>query len=202
MDKGLLKLKKRTRWIILFFLIGFLAVIIKLIVVQFVQGDELTRLANEQISSSRKVNSKRGTIYDATGKNILAVSSTVYTVTVNPVNISQDDKEKVAKALSGIFGLEYEKVYKSINKKTSIENIVKKIDKEKADELRMWMQENNILQGINIDEDTKRYYPYGRLASQVIGFCGSDNQGLDGIEAKYDEILKGSIRKNRKANRC
>lgn len=202
MDKGLLKLKKRTKWIILFFLIGFLAVIIKLIVVQFVQGDELTRLANEQISSSRKVNSKRGTIYDATGENILAVSSTVYTVTVNPVNISQDDKEKVAKALSGIFGLEYEKVYKSINKKTSIENIVKKIDKEKADELRMWMQENNILQGINIDEDTKRYYPYGRLASQVIGFCGSDNQGLDGIESKYDEILKGSIRKDRKANRC
>ena len=196
MEKGLLNLKKRTKWLILFFLLGFLAVIIKLAVVQFVQGEELTLLANEQISSSRKISSKRGTIYDSTEDNILAVSSTVYSVTVNPVNISKENKEKVAKALSNIFGLDYEKVFKSVNKNTSIENIIKKIDKEKANELRIWMKENNILHGINIDEDTKRYYPYGRLASQIIGFCGSDNQGLDGIEAKYDETLKGKLRKN------
>ena len=196
MEKGLLKLKKRTKWLILFFLIGFFAVIIKLTVVQFVQGEELTLLANEQISSSRKVSPKRGTIYDSTEKNILAVSSTVYSVTVNPVNISKENKEKVAKALSNILGLDYEKVLKSVNKNTSIENIIKKIDKEKSNELRIWMKENNILHGINIDEDTKRYYPYGRLASQIIGFCGSDNQGLDGIEAKYDETLKGKLRKN------
>ena len=196
MDNGLLKLKKRSRWLILFFLIGFLAVIVKLIIVQFIQGEELTTLANEQISSSRKVSPKRGTIYDATEENVLAVSSTVYTVTVNPVNISESNKEKVVNALANIFQIDYEKVYKSVNRKTSVENIIKKIDKEKANELRIWMQENNILQGINIDEDTKRYYPYGRLASQIIGFCGSDNQGLDGIEAKYDEILKGSLRKN------
>ena len=105
-----------------------------------------------------------------------------------------ENKEKVANALSSILELDYEKVYKSVNKKTSVENITKKIEKEKADELRIWMQDNDILQGINIDEDTKRYYPYGRLASQVIGFCGSDNQGLEGIEAKYDEILKGTTR--------
>ena len=196
MEKGLLKLKKRIKWLILFFLIGFSAVIIKLAIVQFVQGEDLTLLANEQISSSRKISPKRGTIYDSTRNNILAVSSTVYSVTVNPVNISKDNKEKVAKALSNIFDLDYEKVYKSVNKNTSIENIIKKIDKEKANELRIWMKENNILHGINIDEDTKRYYPYGRLASQIIGFCGSDNQGLDGIEAKYDETLKGKLRKN------
>lgn len=61
------------------------------------------------------------------------------------------------------------------------------------------MQENNITTGINIDEDTKRYYPYGNFAAQIIGFCGSDNQGLDGIEAKYDQELKGkqgSIQRN------
>ena len=69
------------------------------------------------------------------------------------------------------------------------------MDKEKADELRVWMQNNNITTGINIDEDTKRYYPFNNLASQVIGFCGSDNQGLDGIEALYDKILKGSTGK-------
>ena len=78
-----------------------------------------------------------------------------------------------------------------MNKKSSIETIARQVDKEKTDELRKWMEETGISEGINIDEDTKRYYPYGDLASQVIGFCGSDNQGLDGIEAKYDEELKG-----------
>lgn len=80
---------------------------------------------------------------------------------------------------------------KKVTKRSSIETIAKKVEKEKTDELRVWMQENNITSGINIDEDTKRYYPYGTLASQIIGFCGSDNQGLDGIESKYEEELKG-----------
>ena len=86
---------------------------------------------------------------------------------------------------------EYEKVLKKVTKRSSIETISKKVEKEKTDELRKWMQENNITTGINIDEDTKRYYPYGNFAAQIIGFCGSDNQGLDGIEAKYDQELKG-----------
>ena len=104
------------------------------------------------------------------GKTILAVSSTVETITVNPVNISKENKEKVATALSNIFELDYETVLKKVSKKSSIETIVKKVEKEKADELRIWMQENNISTGINIDEDTKRYYPYNNSASQVIGF--------------------------------
>ncbi len=126
------------------------------------------------------------------GKTILAVSSTVETVTVTPTNIKKEDKEKVANALANIFSLDYETVLKKVSKRSAIETIVKKIDKEKADELRVWIQNNNISGGINIDEDTKRYYPLNNLASQIIGFCGSDNQGLDGIESIYDETLKGS----------
>ena len=144
-----------------------------------------------QQTLDRSINPKRGTIYDATGKNILAISSSVETVTVNPGNIKKEDKEKVAKKLSELFELDYETVLKKVTKRSSIETIIKKVDKEKTDELRRWMEENNILTGINIDEDTKRYYPNSNLASQVIGFCGTDNQGLDGIEAKYDEELKG-----------
>ena len=159
--------------------------------IQFVMGDELKQMAYEQQSLERAVNPRRGTIYDATGKTILAVSSTVNTVTVNPTNISSENKEKVAEALSNIFELDYETVLKKVNKKTSIETIVRKVEKEKTDELRVWMAANNIETGINIDEDTKRYYPYNSLASQVIGFCGSDNQGLDGIEAIYEEELQG-----------
>ena len=143
----------------------------------------------------RQINPKRGTIYDATGKVVLATSSSVETVTVNPLNISSENKEKVARKLTEIFDLDYEKVLKKVNKKTAIETIVKKVDKEKTDELRIWMADNNITNGINIDEDTKRFYPYNNLASQIIGFCGSDNQGLAGIEAMYDEELKGKTGK-------
>ncbi len=157
--------------------------------IQFVQGSNLRLLAYEQQTLDRYINPKRGTIYDATGKTILAVSSTVETVTVNPVNIAKQDKEKVARALSDIFELNYETILKKVNKRISIEIIAKRVDKEKTDKLRIWMQENGIDKGINIDEDTKRYYPCGNLASQFIGFCGSDNQGLDGIEARYDEVL-------------
>lgn len=170
--------------------------------IQFIQGDELQTMAYKQQSIDRKINPKRGTIYDATGKNVLAISATVETITVNPVNIKKEDKEKVAKAFSDIFELDYEKMLKKVTKKSSIETIVKKVDKDKTDKLRIWMKENNITSGINIDEDTKRYYPQNELASHFIGFCGSDNQGLDGIEAKFEEILKGSPRKNYKSNRC
>lgn len=159
--------------------------------IQFVKGSELQTMAYVQQNLNRNINPKRGTIYDSTGV-ALAVSATVETVTVNPTNISNEDKEKVAHALSQIFELDYETVLKKVKKKTSIETIIKKVDKEKTDELRKWMNENNILNGINIDEDTKRYYPYNDLASQIIGFTGSDNQGLDGIEAKFDKELKGT----------
>ena len=97
----------------------------------------------------------------------------------------------IAKKLTEIFDLNYETVLKKISKRSSIETIVKKIEKDKADILRKWLLENDIDTGVNIDEDSKRYYPYSNLASQVIGFCGGDNQGLDGVEAKYNDILSG-----------
>ena len=160
--------------------------------IQFIQGGELSSMAYQQQTLDRSINPKRGTIFDSTGKNVLAVSSTVETVTVNPGNIAKENKEKVAQILSEIFELDYEKILKKVTKRSSIETIAKKVEKEKTDQLRIWMEKNNITTGINIDEDTKRYYPYSTIASQIIGFCGSDNQGLDGIEAKYDTELKGT----------
>lgn len=183
--------KKRMRNTLFISFLIFTLLICRIGWIQFVQGSELQTMAYVQQTLNRSINPKRGTIYDA-NKNILAVSATVETITINPTNIALEDKEKVARALSDIFELEYEVVLKKVKKKTSIETIVKKVDKEKADELRKWMNNNNILTGINIDEDTKRYYPYSNLASNVIGFTGSDNQGLDGIEAKFDKQLKGT----------
>ena len=194
-----LSMKKRIRNILFIAFLLMTLLIGRIGFIQFVQGKELSEMAYEQQTLDRSINPKRGTIYDRTGENILAVSSTVETVTVNPGNIKKEDKEKVAKKLSEIFELDYETVLKKVTKRSSIETIAKKVDKEKTDLLRTWMDENNITEGINIDEDTKRYYPNNNLASQIIGFCGSDNQGLDGIEAKYDETLsgtKGSIKRH------
>lgn len=193
-----ISVKRRMKWILIISIIVFFALSFRIGWIQFVQGGELQAMAYRQQTLNRNINPKRGTIFDATGKNIIAVSSTVETVTVNPVNIQEKDKEKVARAFSNIFQLDYEKTLKKVKKKSSIETIIKKVDKEKSDELRKWMNDNNIESGINIDEDTKRYYPYNNLASQFIGFCGADNQGLDGIEAKYDEILKGEMGKIQK----
>ena len=197
-----LSMRKRLRNILFISIMVFTILIGRIGYIQFVQGAELSNMAYEQQTLDRSINPKRGTIYDRTGENVLAISSTVETVTINPGNISKDDKEKVAKKLSELFELDYEATLKKVNKRSSIETIAKKVDKEKTDELRSWMEENNIMTGINIDEDTKRYYPNNNLASQIIGFCGSDNQGLDGIEAKYESELARRKRNDRKTYRC
>ena len=189
---GTLSRKKRMKWEMLIALFLLLVLTGRIGFIQFVQGSQLQSMAYVQQTLDRNINPKRGTIYDSTGKTILAVSSTVETISVTPTTIQKEDREKIATAISNIFSLDYDTVLKKVSKRSSIETIVKKVDKEKADELRIWMQNNNIQTGINIDEDTKRYYPLNNLASQIIGFCGSDNQGLDGIEALYDEMLKGS----------
>lgn len=186
---GKITIKKRLRNAIFVTIFVTLALITRIGYLQLIKGDELSKLAYEQQTADRKVNPKRGTIYDSTKEKVLAESSTVETVTVNPVSIK--DKEKIARKLSELFELDYEDTLKKISKKTSIVNIAKKVEKNKTSELRKWMEENDIIEGINIDEDTKRYYPFNNFASQVIGFCGSDNQGLNGIESQYDELLKG-----------
>ena len=187
-----LKNKKKMRNTLFITFLILLLLLSRICYIEFVQGKELQVLAFEQQVQKRTVNPRRGTIYDSSEKYTLAISSTAYTVSVNPTNILNEKKDLIAKKLAEIFDLDYETVLKKVSKRSSIETIVKKIEKNKADELRIWLLENNIDTGVNIDEDSKRYYPYSNLASQVIGFCGGDNQGLDGVEAKYDEVLSGT----------
>lgn len=187
-----LKNKKKMRNTLFITFLILLLLLSRICYIEFIQGKELQVLAFEQQVQKRTVNPRRGTIYDSSEKYTLAISSTAYTVSVNPTNIPNEKKDLIAKKLAEIFDLDYETVLKKVSKRSSIETIVKKIEKNKADELRIWLLENNIDTGVNIDEDSKRYYPYSNLASQVIGFCGGDNQGLDGVEAKYDEVLSGT----------
>ena len=120
--------KKKIRNALFICFLIILILIGRLGFIQFIQGEELSSLAYEQQTLDRKINPKRGTLYDATGKKVLAVSSTVETVTINPGNISKENKEKVAKKLSELFELDYEKTLKKVTKRSSIETIAKKVN--------------------------------------------------------------------------
>ena len=183
-------------------LLGTIIILILLIVrigfLQFIDGNHLRELAYNQQTINQIISPKRGNIYDSTGK-ALAISAQVDTVTINPNKFikNSDEKtkelqEKVSKGLSEIFELNYDEILQKVTSNSQVETIVKKVEQEKVDKLKKWMKENDISIGINIDEDTKRYYPYDTVASNVLGFCGSDNQGLSGIESKWDSVLTGT----------
>ena len=196
-SKNLMHYKKLRVTLIVVILI-LLLLIVRIGFLQFVQGNYLKELAYNQQTINQIISPKRGNIYDSTGK-ALAISAQVDTITINPnklVNNSNDEtkefKEKIAKGLSEIFELNYDEVLEKVNSSSQVETIAKKVEQEKVDTLKKWMEDNKISVGINIDEDTKRYYPYNTVASNVIGFCGSDNQGLSGVESKWDSILTGT----------
>lgn len=196
-SKNLMHYKKLRVTLIVVILI-LLLLIVRIGFLQFVQGNYLKELAYNQQTINQIISPKRGNIYDSTGK-ALAISAQVDTITINPnklVKNSNDEtkefKEKIAKGLSEIFELNYDEVFEKVNSSSQVETIAKKVEQEKVDTLKKWMEDNKISVGINIDEDTKRYYPYNTVASNVIGFCGSDNQGLSGVESKWDSILTGT----------
>ena len=189
--------KIKTIFIVIILILAILIGRIGLL--QFVQGNYLKELAYNQQSINQIISPKRGTIYDSHGQ-ILATSASVDTITINPEKIkdskvssnTQALKEKVAKAFSDIFGLDYDETLKKVTSTSNVETIVKKVEQDKVDELKAWMKENKISTGINIDEDTKRYYPHNSVLAQVLGSCGSDNQGLSGIEYEWKDVLSGT----------
>ena len=189
-------------------LIIFFAVLVILIGrlgwLQIVQGADLKEDMYRQLTASKTISPKRGTIFDSTGK-ALAISAQVDTVSINPTSImvknedkkisevmTKQLKEKVAKAFSDIFNLDYEETLQKVSSNSTNVTIARKVENDKIEELRNWMKANEIYSGINIDGDTKRYYPYDNLASSLIGFCGTDNQGLYGLELKWNDILTGT----------
>ncbi|MFR7544500.1 MAG: penicillin-binding transpeptidase domain-containing protein [Clostridia bacterium] len=189
---------KKFRIVLASLLIIFLLLLIRLIWLQFAQGPALKEKAYNQQTTDQIISTSRGTIYDSTGKT-LAISTPTDTVTINPKKIvantpeeTKAKKEKVAKAFSDIFELNYDETLEKVNSTSNVQTIAKKVDKTKIDELKSWMEEEKISTGINIDEDTKRVYPYNNLASNLIGFCGTDNTGIQGIEDSWNKVLQGT----------
>lgn len=195
---------KKMLVLALVFIVVFTILLGRVAWIQFVDGAWLKEKEYSQSTSSTLISAKRGTIYDSTGK-ALAVSVEVDTVSVNPELIkakgkdgksdeeaTEELKRNMANAFAEIFELNSEDVYKKLTSTNSVETIASKVETDKVDKLKTWLEENDVNSGVNIDEDVKRYYPYDNLASNLIGFCGSNNQGLDGIELSYDDVLRGT----------
>ncbi|MDD4066372.1 MAG: penicillin-binding transpeptidase domain-containing protein [Clostridia bacterium] len=177
--------------ILALFLIIFMVVIIRLIFVQVINGDYYKQKAYQQQTNDTLISANRGTIYDINNQE-LAISASVETIVVNPPQIKTDEaRQKIAKYFSDNYSLDYDTLLATVSKKTQSSLVImKKVGKEVTDEVRKWISEEKI-KGISFIEDVKRYYPYGSLASHILGFCGTDNQGLYGIELKYENYLKG-----------
>lgn len=163
--------------------ICMLALCIRLYFISVVKHDYYLGKAREVQERCRTIKAKRGIIYDRNGY-VLADNRIVYTVSV--IHNQIDNTEKVIKSLTEVLSLDEETVRKKVEKRSIREIIKVNVSKEKAKEL-----EKLKLEGVKIDADYKRYYPYNELASKVIGFTGADNQGILGLEVKYDKVLTG-----------
>lgn len=141
-------------------------------------------MALELHQRERSIKAARGMILDTKGK-VIADNRTVCTVSV--IYNQVKDREKVAEELSSLLGIDKEAVRKKVEKRSVREIIKTNVDKETGDAVRRLK-----LSGVKVDEDYKRYYPYGSLASKVLGFTGGDNQGIIGLEVEYDPYLKGT----------
>lgn len=185
-------MRQRALAILLVITVGFFgASSINLVNYMLVNSEFYQQKATQQQLQDTEIAAKRGDIYDR-NMEVLATSATAYTVYITPQDIDDDETaQKIAKGLSELLGLEYDDVYAATQKSTYYEKIKTKVDQSLANEVRTFISENKLGSIIGLDESSKRYYPNDNLASTVLGFVGSDNQGLSGLESYYDDTLKG-----------
>lgn len=172
---------------------AFVVLAARLYYLQIVRHDELEARAIAQQVRETTVSAPRGTIYDAKGE-VLAMSAGVDTIYLSPAEIAQNNEDAgaIAAGLAEILGLDYDAVYaKTQNTRSWYEVVARKVEEDVATAVREFKEEGGYT-GIKLEADTKRYYPNGSLAAHVIGFVGTDNTGLGGIEAKYDKVLSGT----------
>ena len=191
MAKGTtIRMWRRTAFLLAILIIGFAVVVGSLFRLQLVQGEEMQTRAVDQYLKDTSISAKRGTIYDCNMK-VLAKSAGVWKVVLEPNYITDDNRGLICNGLSQILGLDKADLIERSKKKTYYDVVQNKVETDVKDQIVAFKEENEITNGIRLIPDYKRYYPYGKFASSVLGFTGSDNQGLAGIEAQYDSELTG-----------
>lgn len=186
-----LRMQKRMLFVLAFvFAAGFIVLIGRLVKIQVINGRFYSERAASQQLGTVPITASRGTIYDRNMKP-MAVSATVWDVVVALPYIKNDaQRGEIADTLSKILLIDRQTIYKQLSRNTGYEIVARKVEKSTADLVRKFITDHTI-NCISLVEDSKRYYPFGDLASQVLGFTGTDNQGLAGIEKEYDSVLKG-----------
>ncbi len=193
------KVRRRATVLLVFYILAAFGLIARLAWLQLVKGDEYGRMAYAGQTRQQQIKPKRGSIYDRNGKG-LAISAEVSTVSINPLLFQKEivDKPEVvsllADKLSEILQIDRATIYDKLMSTESYLVIARKIEKEKGELIREYLQQIEV-GSVFVDADSKRYYPKGSLASHVIGFTGTDDQGLIGIELEMDGILKGQAGK-------
>ncbi|MBQ7006194.1 MAG: stage V sporulation protein D, partial [Oscillospiraceae bacterium] len=183
-------MRKRAIFVMVCFFAFCCVIVFNMFNIQVVNYEQYKAKASSIQLRDTAISPKRGTIYDRNMK-VLAQSATVWTVFVSPAESDPDQHARIAEKLSELLEVEYDAVITKLGKKQSYYQVIKyKIDKPVADEIRIFCQEEDI-KWVNIVEDYKRYYPYGSFAATILGLCGTDNQGLAGLESYYDEELTG-----------
>ena len=202
--------KFKVKSVLVITLLIIIALICRLAFLHFVDSSHLQALATSQQTLTETISAKRGNIYDATGEE-LAISYYTDKIYLNPSSIKHDNEETlamykkmIAQGLSDILELNYDEILNKINTSKNRFLVASDVVQEKVDELTSWkdnlesqkFENKSISTGISFEESSSRYYPYKTLASTVIGSVGADNQGLAGIEAYWDELLRGTSGKS------
>ena len=193
MAKGnTVRLWRRSLIVLMVMLIaGFGLLIFRLVQLQIVEGETLQKGAVSQQLKDTTISAKRGTIYDCNMKP-LAQSANVWTVVLEPAYLTdKEDQTLVANGLAEILGMEAQDIMDKMNPNSYYTILKKKVESDVKDAILQFKTDNEITNGIRLIEDYKRYYPYESLASKVLGFTGADNQGIIGLEVKYEKYLKG-----------
>ena len=175
--------RKKMVFVFSFCFLAVLVLVGRLVKLMIFESEYYQDLAEDLHERERSIKAARGKIVDASG-TVLATNRTVCTISV--VHSQIQDPERVIEVLCKELELPEETVRKRVEKRSSIERVQANVEKEVGDRIREYQ-----LEGVKIDEDFRRYYPYGSLASKVLGFTGSDNQGIIGLEVIYDEYLQG-----------
>lgn len=182
--------------ILIFIFMLMIALLGRVGYLQFIDGEHLKTEATTRQTLTETLSAKRGTIYDSTGE-VLAISYDTDKVYINPSDIEKDsDKEIIAQGLASILGVDSTELIAKLSESSKRFLVASNVEKETIDKLKEWKNNLKIATGISIESSTSRSYPYGSLASTVIGFVGADNQGSYGIELSWNSFLSGTAGKS------
>ncbi|MCL1845262.1 MAG: penicillin-binding transpeptidase domain-containing protein [Defluviitaleaceae bacterium] len=182
--KTSLTIRKKAFYVMLLMQVMFVVYMGRIVYIQTVHGEELRAMAFEQQTRDRLIRPNRGTIYD---RNMVGLAVTETTASVSVIYVQMRDREMTAQILARELELDETEVFEKISQRVALVRVAQQVDKEIADRIRA-----HNLPGVAVDEDIRRVYPFGSLASHMIGFVGRDNQGIIGLEARYDSYLAGS----------